>query len=820
MGYRGEDVSATQGTWGRETPWHSSSDDPAADGAGHGYRADAGYPDQGQPEYGQQDGQYAPSHGQQQSYDAPRGQSQPGQYDYEPGDGTNGYGQPGGYAQHQDYGYSQGSPVPGYGQDGYQPAGYDQGSYDQGSYGQGGYEQPAGGYGADAGQYQPQGGGTNAGPGAGYPGGSYQGDGGGYQGQPERGYPGAGDGGYQGAAPGYPDSSGYPGAAGYPDASRYSDPAGYSSPAGYRQSGGYQSPRPASGGYPALPRGGGYQAQDGPGGWAAANGSGSHPAQQGSGSYPAQAGGYAAQQGSGSYPAQSGAYPTPNGSGSYPSQNGSGSYPTTNGSGSYPSQNGSGSYPAQDAGNDWYGGQPAAANGASFADTGSYRLNGRVPDEYGTGPRALGDPSAGYPAAGPLAADQLPTSVIPAVPGPLTATRNGAQQAPPTGPQTAQRSGTDAYPGTAAYPRYGRDDAGGRANGYGGTAVDDDAYGDSAPGSFGATGYDDYGPGRTAGGANGYGANGYGASEYGTSEYGAGEYPGFDQAGDTYQDQYGDGPATRTAGGGRGAGRGSRGGGTGLGPLRGKRLLLAALTVIAVGIIGVAVYVFAFKHTPAATNPNAAGPLPTGSAAPSTQACQKLGTYCHIETRALDPTPLTTAGLFPPAFTNETDKISYSLVSSKTDKTCKTAVIGSSLVSALSAGHCNQVLRASYVSGDGKIMGTIGVVNLSTTNEAHDAGKVVGQSDFIAPLTAAKGVASKLGNGTGVVEAEFKGHYLILTWSEYVNGTTPKTTAQDNQLEQFGNDLVAGTANVTLSQRMVNGASPSASPSASAKASS
>ena len=136
------------------------------------------------------------------------------------------------------------------------------------------------------------------------------------------------------------------------------------------------------------------------------------------------------------------------------------------------------------------------------------------------------------------------------------------------------------------------------------------------------------------------------------------------------------------------------------------------------------------------------------------------------------------------------------------------------------------MLRASYVSGDGKIMGTIGVVNLSSTNQAHYAGKVVGQSDFIAPLTAAKGVASKLGNGTGVVEAEYKGHYLILTWSEFVNGATPSTKAQDSQLEQFSNDLVAGTANVDLSQRMVTGtaatpaaSTPAASTSASAKAS-
>jgi hypothetical protein len=199
--------------------------------------------------------------------------------------------------------------------------------------------------------------------------------------------------------------------------------------------------------------------------------------------------------------------------------------------------------------------------------------------------------------------------------------------------------------------------------------------------------------------------------------------------------------------------------------------------------------------------------------------------YCHIAAATGDPTPLTTAELFPPAFTNEADKISYSLVSTKLDKTCSNAVIGADLIKQLQ-GNCTQVLRASYVSGDGKIMGTIGVVNLSTTNQAHYAGKVVGQADFIAPLTAAKGVASKLGKGTGVVEAEYKGHYLILTWSEFVNGTTPSTKAQDTQLEQFSNDLVAGTANVDLSQRMVTGtaptpaaSTPAASTSSSAKAS-
>jgi hypothetical protein len=51
-----------------------------------------------------------------------------------------------------------------------------------------------------------------------------------------------------------------------------------------------------------------------------------------------------------------------------------------------------------------------------------------------------------------------------------------------------------------------------------------------------------------------------------------------------------------------------------------------------------------------------------------------------------------------------------------------------------------------------------------------------------------------------------------------VNQQTPSTPALTNQLEGFENALVAGTANIVLSQRMVNGdgAAASTSPSASA----
>ena len=561
-------------------------------------------------------------------------------------------------------------------------------------------------------------------------------------------------GGY-GTGPGQAGAGGYGGPQGYqqPDDYKYGDgqnpPSGYGQPgydqqptAGYAPGGGYQDPgsygQPS--GYPTGPAGGGYSAPRG-----------------GSGGYPAL---------------------PPGG------------------------QGGQGSYSAEDAGNDWYGGQPAAANGASFADTGTYRLNGRVIDEYGTGPReAFRDPARGYPnGPGQPGTGPLPGPANPAASGPQPFQRTGPQPFQRTGPQPFQGTGAQSvsetreqrrYDERAAYPEYGNDAPAEARGGY------------AAANAFASPGYDGYDGGPSP--SSDSPGNGY-------DDYGDG-FTGAEPDDDPYQDLYGDGTGHRGAGGGgRGAGRAA--GRAARGPLRGKRLLLAAVGVVAVGIIGVASYAFLFKSNSPVTNPGTQGSLSTAGATPSTQACvQQLGTYCHIEAAADDPTPLTAAELYPPAFTDETDKTSYSLVATKVDKTCGNAVIGSALVTALKTYKCTQVVRGSYVSGDNKIMGTIGVINLSTTNGAHYAGKVVGENDFVAPLTSAKGVASKLGNGTGIVEAEFKGHYLILTWSEFVDGTNPTTTAQQNQLKQFSNDLVAETANIDLSQRMVTGAA--ATPGAS-----
>ena len=195
---------------------------------------------------------------------------------------------------------------------------------------------------------------------------------------------------------------------------------------------------------------------------------------------------------------------------------------------------------------------------------------------------------------------------------------------------------------------------------------------------------------------------------------------------------------------------------------------------------------------------------PTATNTPRSPGFDKaLGKWQHIGSRSRDPEPLTIAGLYPPQFS--LNNASYVRTAASVTKTCSVAVFGADLQAALQAGHCTQVVRASYISGDGTMMGTVGVINLSSSNAAQKAGQATGPQEIIAPLTGKKGPTKKLGTGTGVVQAEIKGHYLILMWAEYTNLKSPSGQAQRQALEQFAANLVTGTANINLSTRMLTG---------------
>ncbi len=256
-----------------------------------------------------------------------------------------------------------------------------------------------------------------------------------------------------------------------------------------------------------------------------------------------------------------------------------------------------------------------------------------------------------------------------------------------------------------------------------------------------------------------------------------------------------------------GRGRGSRGS-RGRKRPRGRRIGVRALLVCGLALIVVvgATYLwFARGHNspaPAADSQRTAGARssprdPTPSPSPS------LGPWGHIESRALDPVPLTLAELFPVSFTNATT--SYLKTTAKAKAHCAAALVGSQLISAVGHAGCTQAMRASYLSSDHRLMGTIGVLNLITAAAAEQAGKAAGSSEFIAQLPAARGLTKNLTKGTGLEAAEVKGHYLVLVWAEFADLRTPKSATQRAELAAFISLLMQKTANVSLASRMVTG---------------
>jgi len=226
--------------------------------------------------------------------------------------------------------------------------------------------------------------------------------------------------------------------------------------------------------------------------------------------------------------------------------------------------------------------------------------------------------------------------------------------------------------------------------------------------------------------------------------------------------------------------------------------LLLAPVLVVVLVVGGYVYLSG-RHAPA---PSHSAPPSHPAAAPNSPA-PTLGPWKHIESRSQDTVPLTIGELFPAKFT--VDGQAGTLTVSKEGTKCTHEVIGSKLAKAVRKADCTQVLRASYLSTDRKIMATVGVLNLTDATEAGKAGKAAGAVEFIKQLASKHGPTRNIAKGTGIVAAYVKGHYLILTWTEFANLHAPSGKTKRKQLEAFSTSLVAGTANVSLTSRMVTG---------------
>jgi hypothetical protein len=227
--------------------------------------------------------------------------------------------------------------------------------------------------------------------------------------------------------------------------------------------------------------------------------------------------------------------------------------------------------------------------------------------------------------------------------------------------------------------------------------------------------------------------------------------------------------------------------------------LAIASSLLLVLVAGTVIYYAARRTSP--PPPPAAKPqvTPSVTAIPT----PTLGPYGHIASRQSDPKPLTVAELFPASFIS--GGVSYARTAGHLSGDCLDAVTGANIQAAISSGSCTQAARATYMTAKKGMMGTIGVFNMRTVAQASASVRAADASDFVTQLPGAKGPTSKITQGPGVEEALAKGHYLILIWAGFTSRRTPHTTAQKQELATFMKTLLQGTANVSLTDRMVNG---------------
>jgi hypothetical protein len=461
---------------------------------------------------------------------------------------------------------------------------------------------------------------------------------------------------------------------------------------------------------------------------------------------------------------------------------------------------------------------------------------GTGPAGPGTGPGGPGTGPAVPGARGPFDAAAGAAASAPWQAGPPGATPPSGLTGPPgatpssglTGPAGGQRPdpagpgypGRDNAGGTGTTDPASRDTGGFDTGGFdtGGVGTADRGRRDTggfAPGGFGRDSADGTGtidPGSRDTGSRdtgGFDTGGFDTGGFDTGGFDTGGFDtgGFDTGGVGAPADTGtrDGRDTGPAG----TPRGSRSAARGRTPRkprkpvsRVKMWMLPAGMLILVGALITVVYLQFGPRQPGTSNaaPATRHPAAADSAAPSVPA----GPWKHITTRQDDPMALALAELFPAQF-NSGGTTAVRTVQKASGANCGKAVLGGKLQAALRKGGCTQVMRASYLSTGQKIMATIGVLNLANVTDSKQAGQATGATAFIKQLPGAKGPTRNLMKGTGLEEAEIKGHYLILTWAEFTSLKSPAGPKQRAQLDAFSRALVGSTANISLTSRELLG---------------
>ncbi|MFG2002690.1 hypothetical protein ACGFNU_26380 [Spirillospora sp. NPDC048911] len=192
---------------------------------------------------------------------------------------------------------------------------------------------------------------------------------------------------------------------------------------------------------------------------------------------------------------------------------------------------------------------------------------------------------------------------------------------------------------------------------------------------------------------------------------------------------------------------------------------------------------------PAATGKSAA---PKQTTAPKQQQpSQAPLTPVKLKSRTTDPKPLTLNEAFGKrSFAAGGAK--YVRTGWKAQRGCTGIVNGASLSKVIKKGGCSQALRATFARGDGKLIGTVGVLNLKTEAAAKLAERAAAAKDaYLQPL-AGTGVTKKIGKGEALGTAEIRGHYLVMTWVQRPDGKKI-ATKYHKLVSSFGQELIRGS---------------------------
>ncbi|TMR89416.1 hypothetical protein [Nonomuraea basaltis] len=180
------------------------------------------------------------------------------------------------------------------------------------------------------------------------------------------------------------------------------------------------------------------------------------------------------------------------------------------------------------------------------------------------------------------------------------------------------------------------------------------------------------------------------------------------------------------------------------------------------------------------------------------------GKYGFAADRSTDPDPISVKEIFGKKKKLTVSGRGYEMTITSKDKKCTDGALGDKLQKALKAGKCNQLVRASFRDKEGKVIGTIGVANLTTSKTASAVAKSGDSKNYVKPLTGKDSVTKFLGSGSGGANISTHGHYAIMVWFQNKDGTKPDKKGSKRLYEAIS-DITKATVFKALDNRTLSG---------------